>query len=373
MEQQEQIFHLYMQHLAGMLSAEETAYVTEQLAHNPSFKAAWQELAARGEAMGVQQFADRVSAPAALQSVKQQITPARKVFPIWRVAAAAALLLLAGSAVWLLWLRPQATQPSGLAHIRADKQPVRLQLANGETLTLNDSSQRTITLGNVTLNTQQGALAYSSEDTTTNTLLVPAGENYKLVLSDGTEVRLNAATKLTFPFHFGIGARKVYVEGEAYFKVAKNAAQPFLVSTPLTEVQVLGTSFNINTYHPGTVSTSLVEGSVITRRGQQQVQLQPGQAANFSTAKGFSTGSFDEEEVLAWLNGIYYYHQCPLADLATVASRFYGITIHLDRTKYAGVAVTGLMERDKLAEFLSDLKTTARVNYRLESKELWLQ
>ncbi len=96
-----------------------------------------------------------------------------------------------------------------------------------------------------------------------NKLNVPRGGQYRLVLHDGTKVWLNAASKLEFPSAFVDSQRVVQLEGEAYFEVAANAAQPFVVQTAGMKVEVLGTHFNLKAYHdePG-IQAALLEGSV---------------------------------------------------------------------------------------------------------------
>ena len=78
-----------------------------------------------------------------------------------------------------------------------------------------------------------------------NTLYVPAGQRVRLTLQDGTEVWLNSQTKLTYPALFSDNERRVTVEGEAFFDVAKNPQKPFIVSTQGLEMKVLGTKFNV--------------------------------------------------------------------------------------------------------------------------------
>ena len=183
------------------------------------------------------------------------------------------------------------------AAVKKNKQSVNLVLPDGKTFELSkDGDAETIALDNATIKTDNSTLQYNSADTMQNTLWVPAGESYKIVLSDGTEVWLNAATRLRFPSRFYGKQREVYVEGEAYFKVAKDAAHPFIVHTTLTQVQVLGTSFNINTYEAGNVKTALVEGKVLTKSNDgKSMELTPGYAANYEVAKGFVSGVFDED------------------------------------------------------------------------------
>lgn len=375
----EKIFELYIQRLSGTLSAEEESYVQEQLQEDPAFKAQWDLLVKEEERMNASGYLQTINSDAALHAIKEvqkDQTPA-KVVSMKKLWIAAAMILLLGSSILVFFFRDKTmtVQYSASAIQQQQKKAIRLLTSNGEAIELSkDSGTKTIALNNATLNTSNGALQYTSSDTVQNTLDVPAGESYKLTLSDGTEVWLNAATRLRFPFHFGKYNREVYVEGEAYFNVAKDAQRPFVVRTALNSVQVLGTAFNINTYQAGTVKTSLVSGSVIAHgKGEEKQSLQPGIQAEYGTGKGFTTRHFDEEEVSSWRNGVYYYHHMPLASLIQEATRFYGMRFVIDKDKFAGKSVTGLMDRKRLDDFLSDLKTTAQVEYQISGSEIVLK
>lgn len=374
---EEKIFELFIQRLSGTLSAEEESYVQQQLKRDRRFKAQWDSLAQEEITLQAGDYLKRINSETTLHTIREKRSGVsrNKMVTLKKALAAAAVLAIAGSSY--LFFFHNNTTPVNLtaSALQQQKQPVRLLLSHGETVELSkDKNAKTIALSNATLNTSNGALQYTSADTVQNTLDVPAGESYKLTLSDGTEVWLNAATRLRFPFHFGNAAREVYVEGEAYFNVAKDAQHPFIVHTPLTSVQVLGTSFNINTYHTGTVQTSLVEGSVTTsgKHGEKQT-LRPGLQASYGTEQGFTTSRFEEDDVLAWRNGVYYYHNIPLSTLIKEASRFYGVRFVLDNDKLAGKTITGLMDRSRLDDFLSDLKTTAHIAYHISGNGVILE
>src|SRR5690606_30548513 len=114
-----------------------------------------------------------------------------------------------------------------------------------------------------------------------NRIATPRGGQYRLVLSDGTRVWLNAATSLRFPVAFANIERRVELSGEAYFEVEKDAARPFRVQlSDHTEVEVLGTHFNIMSYdEEGVNKTTLVEGKVKVSAGNETKVLQPGDQA----------------------------------------------------------------------------------------------
>lgn len=364
--QYEQALRLYIQKLTGDLSAAEESYVHKMLAEDTAFREIWSSLEKESISLNTDEFLNKIDAQADLQALKQR-QPVKRMFP-WKSVAAAAVVLIAVA----YFLFPRSSNKPQIAQQKISKPQISLLTGNGQSVTLDTSG--TIALGNTTLSTSGNTLKYTSADTVQNTLLVPAGKNYKLVLSDGTEVWLNAATRLRFPFHFSGSSRDVYIDGEAYFKVAKDADHPFIVHTPLTKVEVLGTAFNVNTYEAGNVQTALVEGRVIARSANGESQdLRPGYKADYRSARGFATHPFDQEEVLSWMNGVYYFHSMPLTELVGLASRFYGIHIILDEKKFAGVATTGLMDRNKLNDFLNDLQTTAHITYQLSGDELYIK
>ncbi|RPD40690.1 FecR family protein [Chitinophaga barathri] len=371
MKEQEQIFQLYIQHLSGALTPEEEIYIETKLKEDEGFRKVWMSFSEGDRARRTEAFARDLSVDGALAEIISRRTSRGGVRRMWYAAAA----VVAGLAITggvLLW---QGQNPSGQTAQLPElpSSTVNLVLANGQTITLNGDSTQTISLQQATLQSSNGTLAYQSTDTSSSTLRVPAGGSYKMVLADGTTVWLNASSSLRFPFSFNGPTRDVYVEGEAFFKVAKDAEHPFIVHTPQTAVRVLGTSFNVNTYQPGSERTSLVEGSVqLQSRDGRQLTLRPGLQADYS-GKGFNTTAFDEEEVTAWMSGVYYFHQMPLAELTSAASRFYGIRFQAEGERFATVAITGLMDRARLQEFLNDLKTTAGAEIHIENQTVYLK
>jgi hypothetical protein len=354
------------------------------LSTDPSLEKAWHSMEAEAASLNLPDFLSRTSAGEDLDKLKIQMkAEAGRRFVKKRISykktlsIAALFLIIMMSGAWFVFFKKTVliNKEQISAAVRKNQSSVNLQLSNGQSVDLGKAGAgKPIALSNVTLNTGRDALEYTSEDTTQNILSVPAGANYKLVLSDGTEVLLNAATRLRFPFRFAKTSREVYLEGEAYFKVATDARRPFIVHTSLTRVNVLGTSFNVNSYEEGRVKTALVEGKVITQSNDgHSMELRPGYAAEYRTAKGFSSEQFDEEDELSWMNGVYYFHDMPVIDLTHIASRCYGINIIIDKDKFAGRSVTGLLDRNKLSDFLNDLETTAHLKYYYSGNNLFLE
>src|SRR5690606_2228771 len=162
------------------------------------------------------------------------------------------------------------------------------QMGNGETIYLDDREEGTLShFDNVEINKRKGGViqyttsARSSNKAFENTLFIPRGGQYQITLSDGTNVWLNSETKIIYPSRFVGEERKVKLIGEAYFKVAKNVNQPFIVESEGMDILVTGTEFNVSAYKGASETmTTLIEGSVeASNNDKEKIKLIPGQQA----------------------------------------------------------------------------------------------
>lgn len=163
-----------------------------------------------------------------------------------------------------------------------------------------------------------------------HTLTVPAGQRACLTLEDGTEVWLNARSTLTYPARFSEKERKVILSGEAYLTVEKEAKRPFIVSTQGVNIEVLGTTFNVQGY-PGTnvVETSLLEGSVKMYPQADplnQVVLQPNQAASYSNGS-LRVSSLNNTGLFSWREGVYSFDNEPFSRIVEKLQLYYDVEI----------------------------------------------
>jgi len=144
---------------------------------------------------------------------------------------------------------------------------------------------------------------------------------------------LNAASSITFPTAFPGTTREVSITGEAYFEVTKNPRKPFIVNFDGQRVQVLGTSFNINSYPEETASrTTLVEGSVKISRKGQELTLRPNQQAVANEKLTVNT-SPDILQILAWKNGTFNFNGQDFAASMRQLERWYEIKVVYDSEK----------------------------------------
>ncbi|WP_270089065.1 FecR family protein [Sphingobacterium sp. SYP-B4668] len=203
------------------------------------------------------------------------------------------------------------------------------------------------------------------------TLSVPRGGKYKITLSDGTEVWLNAASKLRYPIRFTRTSRTVELEGEAYFDVAKakgpNGHIPFLVKSARQTVQVLGTQFNLKAYgDEASSTTTLVEGSVLLRTPQDSMKLRPGEQGIYR-GNVFRKANVNVEEFTAWKDNKFIFNETTLPDAMAQISRWYDIEIVYKGASKQTYFYGEISRTKKLSEVLAILKEGG-VSFKIERK-----
>lgn len=257
---------------------------------------------------------------------------ARTMKVVWRrriavAAAAAALLVTAG--VWSWQKHLSGARPPMAAVVKADlpaTTKVQIVMGNGQTITLGDKDSAIRKDNNGTqVQVDSTGIVYQAahnkqEINTMDALVVPKGNQTHIVLPDGTEVWVNAESKLTYPSAFNGIKREVWLQGEAFLAVAVNVEQPFVVHAKGTTTEVLGTSFNISTYI--TVQTTLTSGKVNVNAGTTNQILTPGQQATYSEATGtLQKQTVDTRLYTAWKDGDIYFEDATLGSIVTSLGR----------------------------------------------------
>ena len=303
--------------------------------------------------------------------------PAGKII-IWKtwIRVAAAIILTLGIGIFT-WYKTSAPQP-GIATTPAQPVPPGRQ---GAILTLSDGRQVTLdSLPNGVVADQNGSraavvngqLAYhpvspATSAITYNTITTPRGRQYQLALPDGTKVWLNAASRIVFPTAFTGKERKVTIDGEAYFEVARDAQRPFRVSAAGTDIEVLGTSFNINAYQDEhDVRTTLMEGSVKVYGAHANIVLKPGQQAVVNHQLQMDA-DVNIGQVIAWKKGLFDFDSTGIATVMKQLSRWYDIDVRYEG-KAPDVLVTGKMDKglnlNEIMEFLTKMEVKCRLTGR---------
>lgn len=370
---------LMIEKISGTISREDSMYLDELLETNAEIKRKWENIKESFEGPEAQRFLQNIDVENGWLKFKKGIRKKKqsRTILIRRLTVAASLLILFGIAAMFFF---HSQTPNSIATVPGSNRNVKLYVNGTDLIDLSNYNSLSgfATLNNVKLTISKESLSYIASNNQAagvlNTLVIPETQNYKLILSDGSEIWLNSLSQIKFPFVFAKNKREVWIKGEAYFKVAKNKARPFIVHTSLTDIQVLGTEFNVNAYDSLQVKTSLVNGLVNTCAANGKgVLLKPGFQSVFSKANEFQVTTFDSYNELSWMKGIYFFQNSSLDDIGDVVYRWYGITLVFDNDKISSNRFTGALMRYKpLKEFLDNLVLASNIKYRSDSDAIYL-
>ncbi|MFV0345793.1 MAG: FecR family protein [Bacteroidales bacterium] len=264
----------------------------------------------------------------------------------------------------------------------------RLVLADGEEVILN-KNKSTISINDeneIIINDEQTIdltknSAANTAENKMNEVIVPYGKSSVLLLADGTKVWLNAGSRLAFPTEFLAKNRKVFLEGEACFKVTKNAEQPFVVNANNLDVRVLGTHFNVAAYSADdNIETVLIEGKVeLTKNtglglSKKSVVLKPFQKATFSKDNE-NIAVVDEpnaDAYIAWTEGWFQFTKQPLNAVFAKLERYYNVKfIIAPDSSTSKREISGKLDlKSSLEDVMKALSDVAQISYGINNNQV---
>ncbi|WP_212006131.1 FecR family protein [Chitinophaga sp. HK235] len=353
----EKIRELTFDELLGTISDEEKALLYNAIEADSQARSIWESI--HGDRPRLLADASESFAQHPVEEVLTNLHKRSRILYVRKACSIAAACLLAITGSWYLLRHYTNNGQQPVAALRNNMDStIRLVTADGKTIDLSADSSG-IQVDHTILNNTHQTLSIDARHQTgsgMNTLTVPHGKDYNLLLADGTQVQLNAGTTISFPFSFNGTKREVTVNGEAYFQIAAKAEQPFIVHLPGNTISVLGTAFNINTYDSGSVKVALVEGAVKVASSRQNEVLKPGFEITSSNT-GMTTATFDPDKVLSWRTGVYTFENASLQELAPVILRWYGIIVMMDNQRVSSRRFFGIIDRNQpLQAFLHNLE-----------------
>jgi transmembrane sensor len=200
------------------------------------------------------------------------------------------------------------------------------------------------------------------------------GQKLTLRLPDGTSVKLNSGSRLISPEHFQGDTRKVYLEGEAFFEVAKDSLHPFVVETNNIDVQVLGTSFNVRSYpDEEKVSVAVLTGKVrVSNVDDKQQVLMPNEMVNYSAEENYFSGKeqFDERVVLGWKDQQLVFEDESINTILTTLSRWYGVEFDIKARLDYQREFTGSYNNPTLKEVMESISYNFKFEYQINKDNI---
>lgn len=309
-------------------------------------------------------------------------TPVRRFKGWQRIGAVAAAILVIAFGFYFYYDKEQLglESASGLVQdVAPGAQGATLTLADGKKVRLSDALSGTIAeeSGVSITKSADGQLIYAlkgngADVNKENTLSISNGETYQLCLPDGTRVWLNTKSSLTYaPKLVQAGQRRVKLVGEAYFEVAKDRSKPFIVRTGTQQVEVMGTSFNVNAYLDEPVtSTTLVEGSIKIKTEKGEHLVRPGEQA-INTGKDIRIVRTETENITDWKDGDFYLNHVDFKVAMRKIARWYDVDIVYDGSVPEGLESGGWISRDKpLSQVLKSIESSSMVRFRIEGRTI---
>lgn len=205
-----------------------------------------------------------------------------------------------------------------------------------------------------------------------NKIMVPPGQCVHVILSDGTKVWLNARTELIYPSSF-TGQRKVELNGEAYFEVAKDVRHPFIIHTRKHDLHVLGTTFNVEAYADREeFSAALIEGAVeITNRHHSQPTVVLTPQLEFREKQGICRiDSIQDYDIYRWREGLICFDNMAFPELMKKMEKNYGFRILIRNKKMENYVCSGKFRMSDGIDFiLRVLQRNARFTFSRDEEQ----
>ncbi|GAB3172929.1 FecR family protein [Telluribacter humicola] len=235
----------------------------------------------------------------------------------------------------------------------------------------------------------KGVLVPGGPEATTTPMTqrdVANGQQLTIKLTDGTVIKLNAGSTLSYPEKFRSKTREVHLTGEAFFEVASDPNAPFIIHTEDVQIRVIGTKFSVKAYPEGDdVQVAVVEGKVginpseqasaqpSTASEKKEVYLTPNEMATFEKdKKEINVTSFDETELLGWKDGILYFEKADFAEVVRKLERWYGVKIRIQAGKKVDPEwrFSGKFENKSIDYILNVCSYPDRFTYELTDREV---
>ena len=228
---------------------------------------------------------------------------------------------------------------------------------------------------------KEGYIQYDRVDSVSaevvyNTLSTPSQCDFTFILEDGTRVWMNAKSSLRYPVAFHGKERIIYAEGEIYLEVAKDERRPFFVILDGMKVEVLGTSFNINSYADEKYAeVTLVEGRVAAYVNTENYCLLPNRQLRWDKEnKTVEVKPVNVNDYIAWKNGKYIFKERVLSDIAKVLRRWYDVEVVFKNIEQENSIYTGVINKEeRLDVFIKRLNETSPFNCRLEDNCVFIE
>lgn len=371
---------------------EREAYI-RQLTSPDFLEREYHELKAIDYRQALARMEERIKEARAEREDTTDISKNEKRSRILRIAAAIALLLVGGALVWYTQytkVTPPELATEVVTAMQQSQRSGHIGARIEEDIDLNELTGNTKAKGSRTKTEDSDVSTQSPAHVSTR---IPSymgieellharrittfhNKEFWLTLDDGTLVHLNYNTRVIYPEKFSRSKREVYLDGEAYFMVAKDRSRPFIVHTPEGDVKVYGTEFWMSTRREDIAATQvvLVKGSVgITPSGHQEQMMKPGQQCSIANGQ-WTIENVDLEPFVAWNTGSYVFENATLERLMNVIAQWYGYEVVFRNEKARRKLFTGEIDKySSIEPMLEAIRTVTDAEIHISGEQIVIQ
>ncbi|WP_339713056.1 FecR domain-containing protein [uncultured Kriegella sp.] len=324
---------------------------------------------------------DRAVKEGLWSSIKSDIRgkeiPVKRLYRGYLKYAAVFIGLIAGLAIW----HQKSTSLSGVGNIEviAKDSPVILKMPGKGVVEIDAEGNRSLAdnTGKLVAQYDGGQISYAKNDRAKelvyNEVIVPNGKKFKIIFSDGTLAHVNSGSSLRYPANFVPDKeRQVFLEGEAYFEVAKDTSRPFLVTSPGIGVKVLGTHFVVSSYKESENFAVLAEGSVAVYSGQtgeDPTIIAPGEKATIGE-NNVAVRTVQIDDYLGWMEGRLIFNDERFAEIVHKIERHYGVEIQNDYAAMDSKRFQGKFRDETITDLLDAFKESAGFHYEIRDNKV---
>ena len=379
----EYIIQLIQLYLVGDLSGEEKVKLEEWVTQDPSREKLFKEICNEKSVASDFGIYEKVNKDSAWEKVilkgniKQKNNARRLGW--YKFVAAVMIPLMVVAVGYFIRETKQGIEPKDteFASIEPGKSKAILRLADNRVIeiTREQETRFDVAEGIAVTNNSLGMVypeQVATGKTEYNVLEVPRGGEYTVTLSDGTVVYLNSGSELRYPVAFGAERRDVFLSGEGYFEVAKDAERPFFVNADKLKIRVYGTSFNVNTYNIANVETVLVEGKIGIQGNNAEYTVKPGQLALYNREKGtMEIRDVDVRPYVAWKEHEFMFDNESLEEIMNTLSLWYDVDVFFQTASLKQLHFTGHLGRyEEVSHILDAISGVTQVKFSVKGRTI---
>ncbi len=365
-----QIAQLIYKAISQIISKEEQVILNNWLS-NEDNKALYDKITDTNTIKSKLAIYEQIETESVYKKLESKISDNKKNVRLFNILKYAAIIITFLSISYLYQKGHFTTTPE----ISDPGENITLQLDNGTIKIINEDGTSKVydAKGNVISHHEKSKMVYNNtsqkDKLEYNTLTIPYGKRFEIVLSDGTNVHLNAGSSLKYPVAFIAGQnRQVFLNGEAYFDVTKDTQHPFIVSANNLNINVLGTQFNVSGYpEDSETDVVLVEGSVnlaIKENTETPILLKPGFKARYNKSDtSISTSPVITSVYTSWIHGDLVFRNLTFNNLLKKLERHYNVEIISSNTELAHEKFNASFRKEPIENILEYFKITYGINY----------